>query len=129
MMTSNTRVWRAAALCALVSSTMLAGCSRPGLSSAGANVAAANTSISDNGLEPKSCKNLGPVIGKSGGALGGFVSNDDLLEYALNDLRNKAADAGANFVHYTAPQFGTNADADTGVTMAGTAYRCAERSI
>ena len=103
------------------------GCARPDLTSSGSNVAAANTSISDNGLDPRSCRNLGPVVGKSGGALGGFVPNDELLECAVNDLRNNAATKGANFVHYTAPQFGTNADSDTGVTISGTAYRCERR--
>ena len=105
---------------AALSIFLATGCSRPALSGPGAKVAAANTSISDNGLDPRSCQNLGPVIGNSGGALGAFVSNDDLLQYAINDLRNNAAEKGANFVHYTAPQFGNNHESDTGVTVAGT---------
>ncbi len=50
------------------------------------------------------------------------------MAYALNDLRNKAADMGANYVSYGQPQLGTSGTSEhvttTTATVVGTAYSC-----
>lgn len=74
------------------------------------------------------CQNLGIVIGKGGGAFGLWVANEELMEYALNDARNKAAELGATSVVVTPPQLGVSTGEGGGVTTAtvmAIAYRCA----
>jgi hypothetical protein len=73
------------------------------------------------------CENLGPVFGKGGGSFGGaLIADERLMEYANNDLRNKAAGKGGNMVVYTTHQmdgpgggYGTST-----ATVSGIAYRC-----
>jgi hypothetical protein len=65
------------------------------------------------------------LTGEGGGTFGGkWISNDSLIEYAMNDLRNKAADRGANYVQSDPPQLGNGNGTTTTVTITGTAYRC-----
>jgi hypothetical protein len=64
-------------------------------------------------------------VGEGGGTLGNFVSNDQLVEYAMNDLRNKAAAKGATYVQSDPPQLGQGKGTTTTATITGTAYRCA----
>src|SRR5436190_23995040 len=52
------------------------------------------------------CKSLGNLTGKGGGASGGYVSNESLIEYAVNDLRNQATELGATHVVYSTPSMG-----------------------
>ena len=79
---------------------------------------------------PRGCQNLGPVVGKGGGGGGGFVPNEDLITYAMNDLRNKAGELGATHVTYTAPGLGVlggqNGSSVTSATVTGIAYWCAD---
>ena len=74
------------------------------------------------------CKNLGPVFGKGGGSFGGaWISDEQLMEYATNDLRNKAAAKGGNTVVFSTHQMGAGAGRDTATstaTMTGIAYHC-----
>lgn len=74
------------------------------------------------------CKNLGPVFGKGGGAWGGsWISDERLMEYASNDLRNKAASKGGNTVVFSTHQMGASAGGETATataTMTGIAYDC-----
>jgi hypothetical protein len=106
----------------------LLACSRAELSSKGAQVITSQSAPIDSGYDPKTCKHLGIVIGNGGGAFGGgYMSNESLVEYALNDLRNKAANLGANFVQHDAPQFGVAGDhgsTTTTATVTGNAYDC-----
>ncbi len=48
---------------------------------------------------PRECRFAGTVIGDQGGSLSGpFTSNRNLAEGAVNDMKNKARDMGANYV-------------------------------
>lgn len=94
-------------------------CATAKLTSGGARVAVAN--------DPQvvECENLGPVVGTGGGALlGGYVPNDKLVTYAMNDARNKAAALGATHITLSAPQLGGMEGTTTTATVSGVAYRC-----
>ena len=100
----------------------LLSCSTAELSPEGAKVAMSNSSPAEEGYDPAGCRSLGPLIGKGGGAFGGgLISNDTLVEYAMNDLRNKAAELGANYVRYDSAQMGVSGSQNgTTTTTAGT---------
>ncbi len=74
---------------------------------------------------PPGCQNLGVIIGKGGGGFGVLVMNESLIEYAMNDARNKAADLGATHVTLSPPQLGGGKDGISAATVTGFAYRCA----
>jgi hypothetical protein len=71
-----------------------------------------------------SCQSLGALTGKGGGASGGYVSNESLIEYAVNDLRNQAATIGATHVVYSPPAMGGNGGTTTSAMVTGEALRC-----
>jgi hypothetical protein len=108
------------------------GCGAAELSPAGAKVVTSLNGPSSEGYPSESCKLLGPVTGEGGGAGGALISNDELMRYALNDLRNNAASMGANFVQYSSPQLGVSGDKNgtntTSATVMGNAYDCTESS-
>jgi|GEM_PF-356256 len=123
----NTVVATAAGLLAL-----LAGCKTAELSQPGRSVLLGLSPPVDMGYEKSQCQPLGVVIGKGGGSFGGaWISNEQLTEYAMNDLRNQAAKMGANVVHYSTPQMGTsggqNGSNVSTANITGTAYRCMGR--
>ena len=71
------------------------------------------------------CAALKLLVGHGGGTFGGeLISNDDLIEYAMNDLRNQTAAAGGNYVQYDPPQLGEGDGTTTTATISGTAYSC-----
>ena len=108
--------------------TLLACMSSSELTSTGGEVQVSSSSPADQGYAKGSCKNLGYIIGHGGGVLGGWVANDELVQYAMNDLRNKAAELGANYVEHDSPQMGVTAgnsgSTTTTATVSGTAYQC-----
>lgn len=105
---------RLAFLCILI-----CGCSTAALSPAARNV------LPLAAAPPATCQNLGAVIGQGGGMFGGaYVSNDSLMEYAMNDARNKAAALGATHVQLASPQLGGASGTTTTATVMGVAYRC-----
>jgi hypothetical protein len=107
------------AVLAIAAAVLSSGCSRDSLSSEGAKVVA-----SPNPPAP-SCVAVKHIVGEGGGTFGGeFISNDDLIEYAMNDLRNQAADAGANYVQHDPPELGQGDGTTTTATISGTAYAC-----
>lgn len=86
----------------------------------------------DSGWVPESCKSLGYIVGRGGGSFGGgWIANEDLIEYAMNDLRNQASKLGANFVQHDTPTMGQsgsdNGTTTTTATISGTAYLCERR--
>lgn len=98
----------------------LAACSTPALSPQGAKV------VLSRNAPQSDCTSLKYVVGHGGGTFGGgLIRNDDLVEYAMNDLRNKAGDLGATYVQHDPPQMGHGDGTTTTVTISGTAYRCA----
>ncbi len=110
---------RTAAL-ALSVAALLSGCATAALSPAGSKV------VASPNVPVEGCQYLGNVIGQGGGAFGGgYVSNDKLMEYALNDAQNKAAAKGATHLQTTPPQLGGSGGTTTTATVTGTAYKCA----
>ncbi len=96
-----------------------AGCATSALSPRGAQVAATRNP------PPADCVAVKYIVGKGGGTFGGkWIANDDLVEYAMNDLRNQAAKVGANYVQHDPPQLGNGNGTTTTATIPGTAYRC-----
>jgi hypothetical protein len=60
------------------------------------------------------------------------VSNEELVRFAMNDLRNRAAKLGANYIQHDSPQLGV-AGGDGGsttstATVSGTAYLCSDEA-
>jgi len=95
---------------------------------------------------PKGCKYLGQVVGNQGNFFtGGFTSNRNLEEGAMNDMRNKAAKLGANYIQLVTNRAGSTGSmggsfgADggsfgggsqqTNVTNLGNAYKCPPKLI
>lgn len=87
--------------------------------------------------QPGGCKFLGTVVGSQGNAFsGGWTSNKNLSEGAMNDLKNKAFDLGANYVQIETDRAGNTMSGNmfhgsgsmsghqTDVTMTGNAYKC-----
>jgi hypothetical protein len=70
------------------------------------------------------CESLGSLTGKGGGASGGYVSNESLIEYAVNDLRNQAEALGATHVVYSTPSMGGNEGTTTSAMVMGEALVC-----
>ncbi len=70
------------------------------------------------------CRSLGNLTGKGGGASGAYVSNESLIEYAVNDLRNQAAGIGATHVVYSTPTMGGHEGTTTSAMVLGEALRC-----
>jgi hypothetical protein len=96
------------------------GCATASLSPQGANVAVARSAPAPG------CRAVAYLVGEGGGTFGGgWISNDKLIEYAMNDLRNKAAERGATYVQADPPTLGTGKGTTTTVTVTGTAYACA----
>jgi len=95
---------------------------------------------------PKSCKYVGQVVGNQGNFFtGGFTSNSNLEQGAMNDLRNKASKLDANYIQIITNRAGvtgsssgsfdrhggiiTGGSQQTNVTNVGNAYRCPPKSI
>jgi hypothetical protein len=76
---------------------------------------------------PGSCKPLGDAVGSQGNWFtGDYTSNKNLLIGARNDLRNKAAKMGGNYV-WVQDSSNTNAWGSKGTsntTVLGVVYRC-----
>ena len=73
------------------------------------------------------CKLLGEVYGSQGNWITGiFTSNLNLLKGARNDMRNQAADLGANYVKLTNSRFVGSIfiSGSDNATLVGNAYRC-----
>ncbi len=126
-----------------IAAALLVSCATAALSSSGAQVVTSQSPPVDSGWDPQSCKPLGYVLGRGGGSFGGaYLSNEHLIEYALNDLRNKAAALGANFVQQDPPQMAAEAlrpdgEVATNVTgqststasVGGLAYKCERQTV
>jgi hypothetical protein len=111
---------------------LLSACRTADLSGGGAKVATSQSAPVDFGYVPSSCKSLGYLVGRGGGSFGGgLLTNESLVEYAMNDLRNKAAELGANYIQHDTPQLGVPGDdgATSTATVSGTAYFCSRRVV
>lgn len=94
-------------------------CSTEDLTAEGAAV------VASRNAPPENCELVANLVGHGGGTFGGgFIANDDLIEYAMNDLRNQAAERGANYVQHDTPTLGSGDGTTTTATVSGAAYRC-----
>lgn len=91
----------------------LGGCGSE-LTAAGANV-----KVGKGAPEGHKCRELGIVYGSGGG--GGYTGTQAKLEWAQNELRNKTAELGGNFVIMDA----SSGDA-AGISISGRALSCTE---
>jgi hypothetical protein len=91
----------------------LCGCGAE-LTAAGAQV-----QVGKGAPERTQCRELGIVYGSGGG--GGYTSAQDKLQWAQNELRNKTAELGGNFVIFDA-----SAGDVSGISMSGRALKCNE---
>lgn len=129
MVTRAARVLGMTCSCAVL---FALSCKTEQLSDKGANVITSRSAPVDSGWDPARCTSLGYIIGRGGGAFGGsWISNEDLIEYAMNDLRNQAADLGANYIQHDTPTMGVaggdGGTTTTTATVTGTAYRCKQK--
>ena len=122
-LTSRHLVGIAAVGCLVAVGMLVASCKTARLTEAGAQVAA-----SPNPPVP-GCQPLGSLTGKAGGDAGAYISEQDLTTYALNDLRNQAANLGANYVQHSPPAKEATGSTVTSISFAGTAYRCPAQSF
>ena len=111
----------------LVGGSFLAGCA------ATAVIPGAEKVLVSRNAAPKGCKFKGSVIGEQGGALtGGWTSNKNLAEGAMNDMKNKAHSLGANYVVIENSTAGNTSSGNwysshgqqTDITHMGNAYQC-----
>ena len=86
---------------------------------------------------PEGCKFMGMVVGSQGGAFsGGWTSNKNLSEGAMNELKNQAFNLNANYVQIETDRAGNTMSGggftgsgglsgqQTDVTLTGNAYKC-----
>lgn len=102
--------------------------------------------IASPNAAPKECKYVGQVVGNQGNFFtGGFTSNNNLEEGAMNDLRNKANRLGANYIQLVTSRAGVTGSTSgafdghggymsggsqqTNVTNLGNAYSCPPKLI
>lgn len=91
---------------------------------------------------PKSCKYVGQVVGNQGNFFtGGYTSNRNLEEGAMNDMKNKASKLGANYIQLITNRAGNTGSmggsngmfsghmAETNVTNVGNAYTCPPAAV
>lgn len=84
--------------------------------------------VSMNAAEvTKACVELGEVYGKGGGAMGGMISDENLMRYASNDMRNKAAKMGATHVVQHGVSVGGGMTHSTTGNVSGTAFKCPKK--
>ena len=110
-----------AKMTAALSVLLLVGCSAISMTPEGRSVELVTEKPVGN------CKPLGDVVGSQGNWFtGDYTSNKNLLIGARNDLRNKAAEMGGNFV-WVQDSSNTNAWRSKGTsntTVLGVVYRC-----
>lgn len=102
--------------------------------------------IASPNAAPKGCKYLGQVVGNQGNFFtGGWTSNRNLEEGAMNDLKNRAGKLGANYIQLVTNRAGvtgsmggsfdqhggfmSGSSEQTNVTNLGNAYVCPPKSI
>jgi opacity protein-like surface antigen len=102
---------------------------------------AAHVIVSPNAA-PKGCKYAGQVVGNQGNAFtGAWTSNRNLEEGSMNNMKNQAANLGANYVQLVNSRAGSTGSMssyggdfsgsmqETNVTNLGNAYVCKPSSI
>ncbi|HXX30153.1 MAG TPA: DUF4156 domain-containing protein [Myxococcaceae bacterium] len=104
---------------AIVAAVLGIACATPELTTTGKGVVTVHTPPGPG------CENLGTVVGKGGGSFfGGWISNDQLTTYAMNDAMNQAAARGANYLQISPPQLGVADGTTSTATETAVAFRC-----
>ena len=99
---------------------LLAGCGATPVSQKGAQVELTTE-------KPKGCTAVGEVMGSQGNVFSGdFTTDQNLMQGARNDMRNRAAELGANVVHIQGSQNSTHPYSAGAVksTLVGVAFKC-----
>ena len=105
--------------CLLALTVLLTSCSLPTLIPEASQV-----KFTADQASLKNCKYLGDVIGTAGHWYDFlYISNHDLMQGALDDLRNNAAAKGADIIYLEQPH-----SFSTSVTLLGIAYDCKHMS-
>ncbi len=120
-----------------VLASLILGCAATNL-----NGNATNVLVSNDHKAPNGCKYLGQVVGNQGNMVTGeWTSNQNMAIGAMNDLRNKAAEKGGNYVQLLTNQAGNTGSGSmsdgiggggyeqTNVTNIGNVYDCPESAI
>lgn len=113
----------------MIAAALLSSCSSIPL-----NTGASQVIVSPNPV-PKGCVYKGQVVGNQGNFFtGDWTSNKNLEEGALNDMKNQAHNAGANYVQLITNRAGNTGSANSGweqtsVTNSGNAYSCPAKAI
>lgn len=118
------------ALLRVVFGTALAIGLTGGCSTSRVNKAGARVQVVD-GATVAHCQSIGPVSGSGGGSFGGaWISNNDLVQYAINDLRNEAAARRATHVVVSSTNMAANQSGSTTTAIVtGNAYQCTEADL
>lgn len=114
---------------------LVVGCAATNLSSTADKVV-----VSADHKVPSGCQYLGQVAGNQGNYFtGAWTSNENMAMGAMNDMRNKAAAMGGNYVALLTNQAGDTGTGSSGlgggsfeqtnVTNIGNVYKCTESSI
>jgi hypothetical protein len=116
-------------LSAVALALMLVACASAKLTPQGSTVAVLTPAPSAPSPGARGCRSLGPVVGTGAGPCGsGWVSKKDLVAIAMDDLRDRAADLGANYLAPGTPEFSVAGEfhgtRTSMVGVRGTAYRC-----
>jgi Domain of unknown function (DUF4156) len=115
----------------VLTATILGGCAAKELHPEAARV------LVTKAQAPAGCVYIGTVVGEQGGSFAGrYTSNARLAEGAFNDLKNKAAEMGANYVVLEDTHAGNTVSGDrngmsggqTDVTHVGNAFKCPSQS-
>ncbi len=118
----------------LASCTIAVGLSLAACASISATSNGSKVIISPN-KPPHGCRYVGQVTGNQGNLFTGvWTSNKNLEQGAMNDLKNKAARLGGNYVQMITNRAGSSGSfkvglAQTNVTETGNVYRCPPKSI
>ena len=109
------------------------GCAHEPLTPAGARVAVTPSASASTAPRRPGCRRRGTIVGVSASACGsGWKSKHILLASALDDLRNKAAAIGADYVEEHTPEFGWSGEfhgtSTSSAAVQGIAYRCGAAS-
>ncbi|MDD3265714.1 MAG: DUF4156 domain-containing protein [Burkholderiales bacterium] len=87
---------------------------------------------------PSGCQYLGQVSGSQGNFFTGtYTTNQNLAVGAMNDLKNKAADLGGNYIQLLTNQSSTTGSGSlgvgglqqSGVVNIGNVYNCTESAL
>jgi hypothetical protein len=124
---NRTPLRRSALLTSVIALSLVAGCAATALKPGAERIMVTHTPA------PRDCRFVGTLVANQGGSLPGpFTSNKNLAQGAINDMKNQAQDAGANYVVLETTTAGNTlsggrhgaSGGQTDVTHMGNAFVC-----